>query len=146
MKPTKEIKPKLYPAYIIPAYSPDMDEPDSANQLHKCGECGAGYRWKKHLLRHIRSKHEVFKYSSNQCEYLATEQGKLKIHKQAIHKGVEYSCDQCEYHVTGQRNLKKHRQAIHEGVIYSCKQCEYQATTQGYFKRHKQTILKGGKY
>ena len=27
----------------LPAYSPDMDEPDKANQLHKCGECGAGY-------------------------------------------------------------------------------------------------------
>jgi hypothetical protein len=70
-----------------------MDEPDSANQLHECGECGAGYRWKKHLLRHIRSKQEG--------EYHATEQGKLKNHKQAIHEGVEYSCDQCEYHATG---------------------------------------------
>ena len=81
MKPTKEIKPKLYPAYIIPAYSPDMDEPDSANQLHKCGECGAGYRWKKHLLRLIRSKHEVFKYSSNQCEYQSKQPSTMKLQR-----------------------------------------------------------------
>ena len=50
MKPTKELKQKVYPAFIdeilsqdLPAYSPDMDEPDKANQLHKCGDCGAGY-------------------------------------------------------------------------------------------------------
>ena len=58
----------------LPAYSPDMDEPDSGNQLHKCGECGAGYRWKSHLVQHIRSKHEGIKYSCNQCEYQATRQ------------------------------------------------------------------------
>ena len=52
----------------LPAYSLDMYEPNSANQLHKCGEFGAGYIWKKHVLRHIRNKHEGVKYSCNQCE------------------------------------------------------------------------------
>ena len=132
MKPTKEEKDISISSTIdeilsqdLPANSPDMDEPDSANQLHKRGKYGAGYRRKKHLLRHIRSKHEGFKYSCNQCEYQATEQGKLKNLKQAIHEGVEYSCDQCEYHATGQGNLKKHRQSIHEGFRYPCNQCEY---------------------
>ena len=99
-----------------------MDEPDSANQLHKCGEYGAGYRWKKHLLRHIRSKHEGVKYSCNQCEYHATQQGHLKKHKQAIHEGVKYLCNHCEYKATQQGQLKNHKQAIHEGVKYSCDQ------------------------
>jgi hypothetical protein len=43
-----------------------MDETDSGNQLHTCGECGAGYKWKKYLVRHIRSKHEGVRYS---CPY-----------------------------------------------------------------------------
>jgi hypothetical protein len=92
----------------LAAYSPDMDEPDSGNQLHKCGECGAGYRWKKDLGKHIRNKHEGVRYPCNQCEYKATRQRSLKRHKKAKHEGVKYSCNQCECMATDQGNLKTH--------------------------------------
>ena len=78
---------ELYPALDLAAYSPDMDEPDSCYQF-KCGECGAGYRWKTDLVMHIRSKHEGVRYSCDQCEHQATHQGNLKKHKEAIHEGV----------------------------------------------------------
>ena len=55
-----------------------MDEPDSGNQLHKCGECGAGYRRNNALVRHIRSKHEGVRYSCNQCAYQATDRDLLR--------------------------------------------------------------------
>ena len=84
----------------LAAYSPDMDGPDSVNQLPKCGECGAGYRWKKDLVRHIRNRHEGVRYSCNQCEYQATTQKTLKAHKEAVHEGVKYLCNQCEYQAT----------------------------------------------
>ena len=82
----------------LTAYRPDMDEPDSGNQLHKCGECGAGYKWKNALVKHIKSKHEGVKYSCNQCGYQATRQDHLKKHKEAIHEGVKYSCNQTRFH------------------------------------------------
>ena len=71
----------------LAAYNPKRDEPDSGNQLHKCGECGAGFRRKDSRAKHIRSKHEGVKYSCNQCEYQATQQGDLKRHKQSKHNG-----------------------------------------------------------
>ena len=130
----------------LAVYSPDMDEPDSGNQLHKCGECGAGYKWKHALVRHIRSKHEGVRYPCNQCEYQATTQGSLKTHKESIHEGVKYSCNKCEFHATQKGDLKRHREAIHEGVKYSCNQCEFHATQKGHLQRHKESIHEGVVY
>ena len=130
----------------IPLHSPNLEGPVPCNELHKCGECGTGYRRKKALVQHIGSKHEGVKYVCNQCEYQATEQGSLKRHKQAMHEGVKYSCNQCEYQATQQAHLTTHRQAIHDGIRYSFDQCEYQATNQGSLKTHKEAKHEGITY
>ena len=149
----------------IPVYKPGMTRPDCGNQLHKCGECGEGFKWKTALLVHIRSKHEGIKYYlCNQCEYQSTGQGDLnkhkqshqvyqatekehiKTHKDSSHEAIKYSCNQCEYLATTNGNLKNHKHSMHDGVKYSCNQCEYLATWQGSLKTHKQSIHDGVKY
>ena len=91
-------------------------ESDFENQLHKCEDCGAGYRQKAGLISHIQSKHNGIKYSCNLCRYLATTQGNLKLHKESQHGGVKYSCDQCKHQFTRKDNLKLHKKSQHEGV------------------------------
>ena len=149
----------------IPVYKPGMTRSDCGNQLHKCGECGKGFRWKTALLVHIRSKHEGIKYYlCNQCEYQSTGQGDLnkhkqshqvyqvtqrahlKVHQQSTTKGDIYSCNQCEYQATEKEHIKTHKDSFHEADKYPCNQCEYLATTNGNLKTHKQSLHDGVKY
>ena len=61
-----------------------------------CGECGAGFRQKRDLVRHISIKHEGVKYSCDQCEYQSLHQGHLKRHISRKHEDVRYSSHQFE--------------------------------------------------
>ena len=61
------------------------------------------------LKTHQQSKHDGVRYSCNQCEYQATQQGSLKTHQQFKHKCVQYFCDQCEYQAATQSSLKTHQ-------------------------------------
>ena len=64
----------------------------------------------------------------DQCDYIATHSGNLKIHKKSQHEGVRYPCDQCDYIATTYGHLKIHKENKHEGVRYPCDQCDYIAT------------------
>ena len=71
---------------IINLGIPGSVELAPSKQLYKCVECEAIYNSKHALYYHTRSKHEGVRYSCNQCEYQATQQGNLKRHKQSVHK------------------------------------------------------------
>ena len=47
----------------------------------ECPECGKVYTTKGDMRKHYRSKHEGIKYPCNQCDYQATQQNFLEIHK-----------------------------------------------------------------
>ena len=110
---------------------------ENDNQLHKVVECGAEFRWKNVLVRHVRSKHRGVKYSCNQCEYQATQKGSIKIHKESKHEGLKYSCNQCNYQATQQGHLERHKLSKHEDVKYSCDHCVYQASYKTNLRKHK---------
>ena len=62
----------------------------------------------------------------------------------AVHKGVKYSCDQCDCQANQQGNFKNHKLSVHETVKYN--QCDYQPTQMGNLKYQKLTVHEGVKY
>ena len=56
------------------------------------------------------------KYPCYQCDYKATEKGKLKQHRFLVHVSAKYACNQCDYIATNKSNLKQHKLSIHESV------------------------------
>ena len=117
---------------------PDKSE-NSENHLHKCEECGVGFRWKNVLVRHVRSQHEGARYSCSNFDYQAATQWDLKRHNNSILEGIKYFCDKYEFQATYQNNIRTHKKSIHEGVKYLCDQCDYQATRRIHLKTRKQT-------
>ena len=83
----------------------------------ECPECGKVFARKQAMVTHYRSKHEGIKYSCNQCDYQATQQGNLQKHIQSVHEGIKYPCNHCDYQATKQGNLQTHIAAKHSGNI-----------------------------
>ena len=54
--------------------------------------------------------------------------------------GIRYECNQCDYTASQQSNLKVHKQSIHEGIRHECSQCNYLATTKGHLRSHQKRI------
>ena len=46
----------------LAAYCPNMNEPDSGNQLHKCGEYGVGYKSDLEIISHFLEPGQNPKY------------------------------------------------------------------------------------
>ena len=67
---------------------------------YPCDQCGKQYTEEGGLKKHIKSKHEGFKYTCNQC-------GNLTTHIQSQHEGVKYACDQCGKQFTEDDSLKR---------------------------------------
>ena len=97
---------------------PATVQPVLKHQLHTCGECGAGYRWKSDLKLHRLSKHEGVRYPCNQCDYLAISQRNCNVHKQSVHQGVKYSCELCDYTASMPKSVKRHTQSKHTSAKY----------------------------
>ena len=64
----------------------------------------------------------------------------------SIHEEVKYSCNQCNYKASQQGHLKTHKMSVHEGVKYSCNLCDYKASQQGHLKRHDMSVHKRDKH
>ena len=63
---------------------------------------------------HIQSAHEGVRFQCDECDYVATTAGRLKVHKKAKHEGILFYCDLCE-HSTGRRSdLKRHKKTRHK--------------------------------
>ena len=85
--------------------SQQISRPSDSSQ---CPLCNAVFSHRKHMLRHVRNKHEGVKYPCSQCDYKATQQNNLKIHIKAVHEGMIYPCSQCDYKTTRNYRLKEH--------------------------------------
>ena len=85
-----------------------------------------------------KAKHEVVRYSCDQCEHVATQVIDLKRHIEMKHEGVRYPCDQCEYSAADQSTLRRHKKFKREEVKYSCDQ--YVATKVSLLKHTHSTV------
>ena len=63
---------------------------------------------------HNETKHEGMKYQCRSCNYRATLQGNLKIHRQAMHEGQTYNCDVCDFTASTPRTVGWHKKAKHQ--------------------------------
>ena len=96
----------------------------------ECDECGATFKYKHHMLRHKRSKHEGVRYSCNYCDYKATQPGNLKTHKSSVHEGLGYACSYCQYIATKQDNLKRREESVHKGKKFQIRKKAVGAKTK----------------
>ena len=100
------------------------------------------YPCESHLKTLVENKHKKVSYPwnpCNQCEYIETTTGRLKIHVKSKHEGVKNTnviTVKCVYAATTTNHLKKHVESKHEGVRYPCKHCEYNDTRIGSLKIH----------
>ena len=126
----------------------DIKEDKSKHEVVKysCNQCDHQATNRSNLIKHIQAKHEGVRYACNQCKHQFSTQPSLIRHIQSIHEGIKYSCNQCEYQATTQSSLTTHIQSKHEGVKYGCNQCDYQATTQSHLRSHIQSLHEGVKY
>ena len=53
-----------------------------------------------------------------------------------MHEGIKYACKQCNYQASSQSNLTMHKYALHEGLKYACNECDYQAGFRSDLARH----------
>ena len=79
-----------------------------------CEKCGNKYSRSSHLRRHIKSKHDYFKYACDHCDFQTTIQYHLKKHIEESHEEVKYICDLCDYKATRKSNLRRHFERRHE--------------------------------
>ena len=54
-----------------------------------------------------KSAYEGNKYPCDVCDFLATQKGSLRKHKQSVHEGNIYPCDACDFLVKTKRKQKK---------------------------------------
>ena len=87
-------------------------------------------------------KNNENKYSCDQCNHVASNQGNLKKHIKTIHDGVKYPCDQCNHKASDPSNLRQHIKSIHDGVKFPCQECNYQATQMISLQKHILSIHK----
>ena len=88
------------------------------------------------------------KYPCDQCEFQATNKGRLTYHIQTVHNHYErrklkqYDCnyDECQQQFTTRGNLKQHIESDHAGVRYECGQCNKKFTSKIGLKKHLEAI------
>ena len=51
------------------------------------------------------TNNDEIEYHCDQCKYVATRKGRLKIHIESEHERVRYHCDHCDYFATEKRHL-----------------------------------------
>ena len=113
----------------------------------QCDLCGLSFSSEKGLKTHTRLVHikqikqrlqikDIKKLGCDDCEYIETTTGNLKVHVLAKHKGIRFKCDDCEYSGTTKGNLNVHVLAKHKGIRFKCDDCEYSGTTSGNLKVH----------
>ena len=69
------------------------------------------------------SVHKGIKYQCDECDYQATQEGNLKVHKQSKHLELKYPCSLCDYQATAKRSLTRHIKSVHEK--FDKKNCGY---------------------
>ena len=52
--------------------------------------------------------HEEKKCLCDTCDFIVTQIGILKRHKQSVHEGKKYQCDTCDFLATQKESLGKH--------------------------------------
>ena len=62
--------------------------------------------------------HEEKKCLCDTCDFIVTQIGILKRHKQSVHEGKKCPCDTCDFHATQKAILRRHKQSVHEGKKY----------------------------
>ena len=103
------------------------------------------HKGEKHKESIINDDEEPI-FPCDQCEYVATQMGNLKTHKESIHQGIKYPCDQCDYVASQLGNLKQHKERKHEGIRYPCDQCSHLSTSKGHLKKHIEAVHMGIEY
>jgi len=53
------------------------------------------------------------KFNCNECDYIATQSGSLKIHVMAKHQGIRFPCQVCDYKGTTKGNTNMHMKNKH---------------------------------
>lgn len=82
--------------------------------LFSCEQCENKYSRSSHLRRHIKAKHEDFKYACEFCDFQTKIQYHHKKHFEESHVGIKYVCEHCNYEATRKGNLKRHIERTHE--------------------------------
>ena len=59
-----------------------------------------------------------------------------------VHEDDSYHCDQCNYQATQEDNLSIHKLNILGGVWYVCDQCGYQENYNGDLIKHNCSVVK----
>ena len=70
-------------------------------------------------------------WACEQCDYKASQRGHLLAHIKSTHEGFKFPCEQCDYKASKKENLLRHTKSTHEGLQYPCEQCEYKAAQKG---------------
>ena len=111
---------------------------DIKDKLHKCKDCGIGFKVMGRLVRHIKSVHGDVKYQCQRCPYKTSRPDHLQTHNRTIHEGFRYKCNLCNYEASKQYNIERHKKWKHEGERYFCNQCNFQtAHKDGVYKHTK---------
>ena len=62
-----------------------------------CDICELKTKEKRHLLEHIKSKHEGVRFPCDKCDYEAAYKSSLRTHIKSKHEDVSFPCDICDY-------------------------------------------------
>ena len=125
----------------------------TTNSKYVCDQCDYQTSWQSDHIRHIETKHKVFNYTFDQCDFQGTTKGSLKVPSSAE---TETNDDDegllsskfatRKIKATTQSNLKTHMKSKHESVKFACHQCDFQGSDQSNLKRHTEGKHEGVKY
>ena len=124
----------------------NADDSSQDNREFVCNKCGALYRNRYFLHKHIKLVHEDAKYDCNLCDSKFTLKSNLTTHMMSLHNGAKYYCDQCDSTIPAHSSLITHKNKVHNEVKYYCDQCDSAFTEHGSLNTHKKAMHEGVKY
>ena len=71
----------------------------------------------ENVRRHVGTVHGI-KYPCDQCEFKATKEALLIVHKKK-HQKIVYSCNVCSFQTKNKQSLKVHTETLHDGLKHS---------------------------
>ena len=132
---------------VVEEVEKTVQETSKSKLRTKCALCPKSFSRKRHLKRHIATKHEddegkqfvsYTEYNCNKCEKGFHTGRKLKRHIRShnVTESGSYKCEVCQKRFPSGSSLFMHRNIHLEEMPFKCEDCDKGFAQKGNFKAH----------
>jgi len=101
-----------------------------------CNICSKQHTSKPHLMRHIKSFHNIIRFPCHLCPQKFGQKCTLVSHIRSVHDKIKFPCNLCPQKFTEKSKLVRHIRAVHDKTKFPCNLCPKQYTQKDSLVRH----------